>query len=106
MSHMGQSATSRFVRAESALASNRTLASLTVMSQLYEQTHAPQQRTYLFDHLVGDHEQRVRNGNAKRAGGRQVDDQFESGRLRDRQIGRLLTFEDSAGVDAGLPVRD
>ena len=30
----------------------------------------------LFDHLVGEHEQRVRNGNAKRAGGLEVDHQL------------------------------
>jgi hypothetical protein len=30
----------------------------------------------LFDHLVGEHEQRVRNGNAKRPGGLEVDHQL------------------------------
>ena len=32
-------------------------------------------------HLVGEREQRVRNGNAERPGGVEVDDQFEFGSL-------------------------
>jgi hypothetical protein len=49
----------------------------------------------LFDHLVG--EQRERDREAKRLGCLQLD----LGRLLNRQVGRLLAFENAAGVDAG-----
>src|SRR5262249_24019478 len=58
-----------------------------------------------FDHLVGTGEQRGRNFNAKRAGGGQIDDQLKLARLHYRQVGRLSTLEDFAGVDADLTVR-
>jgi hypothetical protein len=58
-----------------------------------------------FDHFVGAGEQRGRNFKAERSGGRQVDDQFKLGRLHYRQVGRLSTLEDLAGVDADLTVR-
>jgi len=47
----------------------------------------------LFDHLVGAQQERLRDGQAERLGGGQVDDQFEFGRLLDRKVGRLLTLE-------------
>ena len=47
----------------------------------------------LFDHLVGEREQRQRNGQAERLGGLEFDDQIDLGGLLHRQIGRLLTFE-------------
>src|SRR6516165_11564292 len=59
----------------------------------------------LFDHLVGAGEQRGRNFKAKRAGGGQIDDQLKLARLHYRQVGRLSTLEDFAGVDADLTVR-
>src|SRR5947209_23688 len=34
----------------------------------------------------------------------QVDDQLELGRLQNRQVGRLLALEDSAGIDTGLTI--
>src|SRR6516162_1998246 len=55
-----------------------------------------------FDHLVGNSEQRVRNGSAECPGSVEVDDEFEFGRLLDRHVGRLLAFEDAANIDAGL----
>src|ERR1700756_493814 len=58
-----------------------------------------------FDHLVGAREQRGRNFKAKRAGGGQIDDQLKLARLHYRQVGRLSTLEDFAGVDADLTVR-
>jgi hypothetical protein len=41
------------------------------------------------DHLVGNGEQVRRNGKAKCFGSLEVDDQFELGRLLNRQIRRL-----------------
>ena len=54
------------------------------------------------DHLVGEGEQFVWNLEAKRPGGVEVDDQIEFGRLYDRQVSRLLAFENAAYIDAGL----
>jgi len=56
----------------------------------------------LFDHLVGAGEQRDRDGDAKRLGFLEVDDQLDLSELLDRQIGRLLALKNAAGVDAGL----
>ena len=41
----------------------------------------------------------------ERTGGFQVEHEFEFGGLLDREVGRLLTFENSAGVDAELGSR-
>jgi hypothetical protein len=49
-------------------------------------THAAQQNTSLFDHLVGAREQRLGDREAERLGGRKVDDEIELGRLLDRNI--------------------
>src|SRR3954469_15281380 len=43
------------------------------------------------DHLVGSGEQSVRHCEAEHSGGLMVDDQFEPGRLQDRQVRRLGT---------------
>src|SRR5215831_2852519 len=45
----------------------------------------------LFDHLVGQREQHPRNGEAKRLGALEVNDQFKRPRLLDRDIGRLYS---------------
>jgi len=65
-----------------------------------QETHAPQQTTALFDHLVGALQQRCRHFDAKRLWGLQIDHQLKFGRLFDRQVGRLRTPEylvDKAG---------
>ena len=67
-------------------------------------TNAPQQIASLFDHLVGAADQRVRDGDAERLGGLQVDDHLDFSGLLDRQIGRLLALENAAGIDAGQAV--
>jgi hypothetical protein len=43
----------------------------------------------LFDHLVGEQLHRIRDGKAERFSRLQVDDEFERGRLLDRDIGRV-----------------
>ena len=56
----------------------------------------------LFDQLVGAAGQRQRDGDAKRLGGLEVDEQLQLRGLLHRQIGGLLAFEDAVGVDADL----
>jgi hypothetical protein len=42
-----------------------------------------------FDHRVGAQQERFRDCEAERLGGRQIDDQIEFCRLLDRDVGRL-----------------
>jgi hypothetical protein len=50
-------------------------------------------------------QRRRRDGCAERLWGLQVDDQLDLGSLLHRQIGRLLTLENPAGIDAKLTTR-
>jgi hypothetical protein len=54
----------------------------------------------LLDNLVGVHQHRLRHSEAERLGGPEVDDQLESRRLLNRQIGGLGAFEDLSRVSA------
>jgi hypothetical protein len=58
----------------------------------------------LLDHLVGATEDRRRNGEAEGLGCVQIDDQFENGRLLDRQVGGLGALEDRSGINADLSI--
>src|SRR5665213_61035 len=60
-------------------------------------------RSRLFDDLVGARRQQLRHGEAESVGGFLVDDQLELGRAVDRQIARLVAFQnppDIGGVAA------
>jgi hypothetical protein len=57
---------------------------------------------HLFDHFVSDCQQRFRDGKIKRFGGLEVKDKLEFRCLLHRQVGRLLTLENAANVDAGV----
>jgi len=50
--------------------------------------------------LVSRGQQRFRDGEAESFGGLEVDDEFQLGRLLDRQIGWFLAFENAPGIDA------
>src|SRR5215813_5882132 len=56
------------------------------------------------DHLVGEREQPVRNLEAERLGGLEVDRQLEFGRLLDRQFSGFRTLKNFARVDAALAI--
>jgi hypothetical protein len=57
----------------------------------------------LFNHLGGSHLQRRWECKPKGFGGFEVYNEFELGRLQDRQIASFFALENAAGVDAGLP---
>ena len=47
----------------------------------------------------------MRHGETERTGGLEIDDELELARLHHRQVRRLRTLEDAAGIDAELPLR-
>ena len=56
------------------------------------------------DHLVGANQQRGREGYADRLRRFEVEDQLDFCDLLHRKVGRLVAFENSPGIDAGLLV--
>src|SRR5215831_1037268 len=63
------------------------------------------QHSCSLDHLIGKREQLVGNFEVESLRGLEIDHKLELGRLHDREIGRLLSFENAASVNAGLTIR-
>src|SRR5262245_29592265 len=74
-----------------------------VMATLPEIPTSLGHRARLFDHLVGEREQRRRNRQAERLGDLQIDDEIEFNRLLDRQIGRLRSAQNPVNITSGAP---
>src|SRR5215475_2672566 len=66
--------------------------------------HSHCNNIFLFDHLVGAGENRIRHGQAEGLGGLEIDDELEPGRQLDRQLARLGTIEDAIDIGGGTPV--
>src|SRR5262245_50857584 len=64
-----------------------------------------QQTVPLFNHLIGNSEQRGWNAEPEHSGDLRVDDQFELRRLHDWQFSWLRTLEDAASESANLTIR-
>src|SRR5213594_3627521 len=56
------------------------------------------------DDLVGSDQERLRDRQAQRPGGLEIDDQLELGWLLDGEVARLRTFQDSIHVVRRAPV--
>src|SRR5262249_29801507 len=63
-----------------------------------------QQHSCSFDHLVGVLQKWLRDSEAKRVRGLEIDNEFELARQLHWQIARLGALENPTGVDAGLVV--
>ena len=72
----------------------RTLLSSTRMSaKCQTETHAPQQKQVLFDHLVGNSQEFVWNSQAQRLGGPEIDQKLKCCRLLDWQVAGVCALE-------------
>ena len=58
----------------------------------------------LFDHLIGALQERLRDGEAERLGGLEIDDQLEFRRWLDRQIAGLGALENTIDICRRTPV--
>jgi hypothetical protein len=67
------------------------------------QTHAPQQRSSLFEHLVCAHEERFGDGQAKGLGGLEVDHQLELDWGLDWKLARICALENTIGIGRRAP---
>ena len=67
-----------------------------------ERTHAPQRRTLLFDYLIGSCKQFIWDGESKRLGGLEIDDQLKLCRHLHRKVGRLLALKDAVDIPCRL----
>src|SRR5438270_398817 len=71
--------------------------------QHQQQTHAPQQASSLFDHLIGTDKHRRRDGDAKRPGSLYVNHQFKLGRLLDGHISYRSASQELRDLKRTLP---
>src|SRR5215470_16284721 len=55
-------------------------------------------RTRLFDHLVGARQKGLRQDQAERPGGRQINYQLKLGRRLYREVGRFFALEDAVDI--------
>src|SRR5215831_5908739 len=63
----------------------------------------PPSRFTSLDHLVGEQQERLRDRQAERLGGGQVDDEIELGGLLDRDVTRLRPAENLVNIISGAP---
>src|SRR4051812_12070827 len=61
-------------------------------------------RRHSIDHLIGAREQARWHGETERLRGLEVDDELETRRLQDRELGRFYTTENLADVNSAMAV--